>query len=1085
MIDLGTIRPGSTIRIPFSTFDKDDGSSITMTNFLTADILVYKDGSTTERASTSGYTATTDFDSKTGKQLIVIDLADNTTSGFWSAGSEYLVAVDAVTVDAITTGGWVARFRIGYTSALLDTTIATLSSQTSFTLTVGPAEDDALNGMWAVIHDVASAVQCAKVLILDYTGSTKTVTLAAGGTFTAAAGDNFSVMDMAPLQPATIGRTLVVDSAGLADANTVKLGPTGSGTAQTARDLGASVLISSGTGTGQLSVTSGVISANVTQFGGSAGTFSGGRPEVNSTHWAGTAVGSATVRADVINIAGAAVSTSTAQLGVNVVNAGATAWNSGAITSSTFAAATGLRPARSNTAQAGAAGTITLDASASSTTDFYRGTRIYLTGGTGSGQSRIVTAYNGTTKVATITPNWATNPDNTTTFAITDGTGVDVQAFGGTVGTFSSGRPEVNTTHWAGTAVGSTEVRANVINIAGSAVNTSSAQLGVNVVNAAGTAWNSGAISAATLATDTITAAKIAADAIGASELAADAVAEIQSGLSTAAALATISGLVDDLETRLTATRAGYLDNLSAGAVALAATALSTAQWTNARAGYLDNINNTELATTVAQTGDSFARIGADGSALTAVPWNAAWDAEVQSEVQDVIEANNLDHLIKLAVDTDFATTVHLNSVVGQLADNGTTATFDRTTDSLEALRDRGDAAWVTGSSGGDWTSDEKTAIRSILGVPASGTTPDNPTVGILDTIRDTAAAVEVDTQDIQSRLPAALVSGRIDASVGAMAANTMTASALATDAVSEIQSGLATAANLATVAGYLDTEIAAILEDTGTTLPAQISALNNLSAAQVNTEVDTALADVGLTTTVTGRIDAAVSTRSSHTAADVWGVATRVLTAGTNIVLPANALSSITAWTVNITGNVSGSVGSVSGITFPTNFGVLGINSSGHVSRVTLADTLTTYTGNTPQTGDSYAIVSSGAHGNANLKTLIDAIDLVVDAIKVVTDKLTTTMELDDTVYRFTQNALEQAPTGAGGGASAADILNAFKAWVLSTGYTWEDLQKDSAAALGGNVTTNGTVYKLPGTATTRLTVVSDDSGNRTVTRS
>lgn len=55
---------------------------------------------------------------------------------------------------------------------------------------------------------------------------------------------------------------------------------------------------------------------------------------------------------------------------------------------------------------------------------------------------------------------------------------------------------------------------------------------------------------------------------------------------------------------------------------------------------------------------------------------------------------------------------------------------------------------------------------------------------------------------------------------------------------------------------------IAAILVDTGTTIPAQITALNNLSAAQVNTEVDTALADVGLTTTVTGRVDAAVSTR-------------------------------------------------------------------------------------------------------------------------------------------------------------------------------------------------------------------------------
>jgi Rieske Fe-S protein len=43
--------------------------------------------------------------------------------------------------------------------------------------------------------------------------------------------------------------------------------------------------------------------------------------------------------------------------------------------------------------------------------------------------------------------------------------------------------------------------------------------------------------------------------------------------------------------------------------------------------------------------------IGAAGAGLTAIPWNAVWDAEVQSEVQDAIEANHLDHL--LAVDYD------------------------------------------------------------------------------------------------------------------------------------------------------------------------------------------------------------------------------------------------------------------------------------------------------------------------------------------------------------------------------------------------------------------------------------------------
>lgn len=50
-------------------------------------------------------------------------------------------------------------------------------------------------------------------------------------------------------------------------------------------------------------------------------------------------------------------------------------------------------------------------------------------------------------------------------------------------------------------------------------------------------------------------------------------VATVQSGLATAAALTTLSGLVDDLEGRLTAARAGYLDNLNSG-VALSAAAI-------------------------------------------------------------------------------------------------------------------------------------------------------------------------------------------------------------------------------------------------------------------------------------------------------------------------------------------------------------------------------------------------------------------------------------------------------------------------------------------------------------------------------
>lgn len=78
-------------------------------------------------------------------------------------------------------------------------------------------------------------------------------------------------------------KDVVIDAAGLVDSTTVKAGPSGSGTAQTARDLGASVLLSTGVGTGQLDFTNGVVKSNVTQLLGTGWLTPGvaGTPDVN------------------------------------------------------------------------------------------------------------------------------------------------------------------------------------------------------------------------------------------------------------------------------------------------------------------------------------------------------------------------------------------------------------------------------------------------------------------------------------------------------------------------------------------------------------------------------------------------------------------------------------------------------------------------------------------------------------------------------------------------------------------------------------------------------------------------------------
>ncbi len=94
------------------------------------------------------------------------------------------------------------------------------------------------------------------------------------------------------------------------------------------------------------------------------------------------------------------------------------------------------------------------------------------------------------------------------------------------------------------------------------------------------------------------------------------------------------------------------------------------------------------------QTGDSFARIGAAGVSLTNLGgMSAGMSAEVQIEANDALIANNLDHLLLSAVPISFEDTVDIDSVIGQLAQDGTgTGTggggFNRETDSLEAIRD-------------------------------------------------------------------------------------------------------------------------------------------------------------------------------------------------------------------------------------------------------------------------------------------------------------------------------------------------------------------------------------------------------------
>lgn len=73
---------------------------------------------------------------------------------------------------------------------------------------------------------------------------------------------------------------------------------------------------------------------------------------------------------------------------------------------------------RRGTAQGGAAQSITLDAGASATNDKFNGGLVEIIGGTGVGEARQITDYDGTSKVATVDLVWVTIPDATSVFRV-------------------------------------------------------------------------------------------------------------------------------------------------------------------------------------------------------------------------------------------------------------------------------------------------------------------------------------------------------------------------------------------------------------------------------------------------------------------------------------------------------------------------------------------------------------------------------------------------------------------------------------------------------------------------------------------
>jgi hypothetical protein len=268
-------------------------------------------------------------------------------------------------------------------------------------------------------------------------------------------------------------------------------------------------------------------------------------------------------------------------------------------------------------------------------------------------------ANTGLPVVGTQIPNAAANA--TGGLYTLGGTGVNVAQFGGAAGTFSGGRPEVNATH------------------------------------AAGTAWNSGAIGSSTFATDAITATTLASNA---STEIAIAVRDISNGSPAGSSLGAAIN---------SAYVAADNANTNASTAALGINDIKGAGWVTG-----DNLHaRLDAAGVRAAVGLASANLDTQ---LSAVDTDVQTAIDVASGTLNAVAAVKADtaNLLTRIPAALFAGITSLakwlGAIAGKTADtatrteiNATTAgaTYNETTDSQEATRDRGDAAWTTGAGGG------------------------------------------------------------------------------------------------------------------------------------------------------------------------------------------------------------------------------------------------------------------------------------------------------------------------------------------------------------------------------------------------
>lgn len=401
-----------------------------------------------------------------------------------------------------------------------------------------------------------------------------------------------------------------------------------------------------------------------------------------------------------------------------------------------------------------------------------------------------------------------------------------------------------------------------------------------------------------------ITALVIATDAIDSDAIAASAVTEIQANLATAAALQTVDDLVDDLETRLTVARAGYLDNLNIGGNVASSAEVVVIQ---------NNTRVVRVVPDVMERPDS-------GSTVFRIEL-LLYDTQGNMEVPDSIPTLSVVNQAGTSRD------VNLDSTTMSLVSTGryrSTYTLD-TAHALEELiyvfsvveggstRLYANPSMVVDTTAVDFTAADRTKLDAIhVKLPSktylTGTANSDGDVQLDEMTGGLNATAKI---DVNAEADQALIDYDAPTSAELVSEINTVQSDIAGVPAAVWAAGSRTLTSFGTLVADVATSVwaaATRLLTAGTNINLAkgigVTGFNDLSAAQVNAEVDTALADANLdefadlieldgalyrfTVAALFNAPAGGGGGGGATAADVWTYVNRTLTSGANLPLPA-----------------------------------------------------------------------------------------------------------------------------------------------------------------------------------------------------